>query len=102
MSSQLNEILGIRRGRILHQADEKIMEVVKGVKENGGTGEVTIKLKFKLNARGEMNVKPNVSAKVPQPNEPEALFFVDEDNDRLTREDPKQPEFEETKDPKLS
>lgn len=96
--SQLQTILSnLSRGRVENDIDTKIMEVIKGVRETGGKGEIDIKLKFTLSQHGEMLVSAIPKAKVPPAVIPPSIFFIDADNDLLMREDPKQPELEEVK-----
>lgn len=96
--SQFSEILtNMSRGRVENDIDSKIMEITKAVREMGQKGTLTLKFDFSLSQHGEMLVSPDVKAKLPAAKIPASIFFIDSDNDRLTREDKRQPELEEIK-----
>lgn len=87
------EILSqIRKGKCIIEAQDKLQELVKQCRDTGKTGELTLKLKVKPGAHGEMLVTGTSDAKVPKPDVVSTLFF-DADNGDLLREDPKQPEI---------
>lgn len=81
----------IRKGRVVDAATEHLNDVVRGVLDTNKGGEVTLKLTVKPQGKGDnaVIVSAKVSAKVPQADLPDALFFADLDGD-LLREDPTQ------------
>lgn len=81
----------IRKGAVVEAASEQLAEVVRAVLDTNKSGEMTLKLSVKLNGRSDNAVimSAKLSAKVPQPDLPDALFFADLDGD-LLRDDPTQ------------
>ena len=84
-------IRDIRKGRVVDAATDQLGEVVRGVLDTNKAGELTIKLSIKPQGKGDnaVIVSAKVSAKVPQADLPDALFFADLDGD-LLRDDPTQ------------
>lgn len=81
----------IRKGRVVEAAGEELAEVVRAVLDTNKGGEFTLKLSIKPNGRGDnaVIVGAKISAKVPQADLPDALFYADLDGD-LLRDDPTQ------------
>ena len=84
-------IRDIRRGKVVEAASEKLAEVVRAVLDTDKPGEITLTLKIKPQGRGDnaVIVSAKLSAKAPQAELPDALFFADMEGD-LLREDPTQ------------
>lgn len=84
-------IRDIRKGRVVDAASEQLAEVVRGVLDTNKGGEITLKLSIKPQGKGDnaVIVSAKLSAKVPQSDLPDALFFADLDGD-LLRDDPTQ------------
>lgn len=84
----------IRKGRAVDEASEQLAEVVRAVQATGKAGSVTIKLTVepKPGEGDAFVIKPEVSAKIPRPKLPDAIFFATDDGD-LVREDPNQREM---------
>jgi hypothetical protein len=81
----------IRKGRVVEAASDKLAEIVRGVLDTNKAGEITIKLAVKPQGKGDnaVIVSAKITAKVPQADLPDALFFADLEGD-LLREDPTQ------------
>lgn len=81
----------IRKGRVVEAASEELAEVVRAVLDTNKGGEFTLKLTVKPQGKGDNAVilSAKISAKVPQADLPDALFFADLDGD-LLRDDPTQ------------
>lgn len=79
----------IRKGRVVDAAGEELAEVVRAVLDTTKPGELTLKLTVKPQGKGDnaVIVSAKLSAKVPQADLPDALFFADLDGD-LLRDDP--------------
>jgi hypothetical protein len=83
-----------RRGELLRQGDEALREIVSAMAENGGDGELTIKLPFKRNKAGQIECTPKLAMKVPQRPMGTGIYFTDDDG-RLSRRDPNQYDIED-------
>lgn len=83
-----------RRGEILARADELLEELVEAVAETGEKGELTIKLPFKVNKAGQIEITPEIAIKKPRPSMATGIYFASDDN-RLTRRDPRQMDIED-------
>lgn len=81
-----------RRGELLAEASEKLVEVVEAVRDTGKGGSVTITFTIKPDdtARNTFKVSDDVRAKVPQFSRGVSLYFANHQG-RLVREDPRQP-----------
>jgi hypothetical protein len=69
-------------------AGEELAEVVRAVLDTNKAGEFTLKLSVKPNGKGDnaVIVGAKISAKVPQSDLPDALFFADLDGDLLVND----------------
>lgn len=83
-----------RRGEVLSRADELLEELVEAVATTGESGELTIKLPFKVNKAGQIEITPQLSMKKPRPPLATGIYFASETN-RLTRSDPRQMDIED-------
>lgn len=81
-----------RRGELLAEASEKLVEVVAAVRDTGKGGSVTITITVKPDdsARNTFKVGDDVKAKVPTFSRGVSLYFANHQG-RLVREDPRQP-----------
>ena len=89
-----NQVLaGIRGGALLSEAEEKIADVVKAVKETGRAGKVTLTLDIReLGKGGALSVTDTLIAKIPQPVRGASVFYATRDG-QLVKHDPDQPEL---------
>lgn len=55
-----------RRGELLDQADQRLVEVIDAIRDTGGCGTLTITLPFKMNKAGQIECTPDLKAKVPR------------------------------------
>jgi hypothetical protein len=90
----LELIQTFRRGQLLRRADDELEKVISAMYETGGSGEVTIKLPFKLNKGGQIECTPNISSKVPKHPMGTGIYFADDDG-QLSRRDPNQLDIED-------
>ena len=90
--SIISILQGFRKGVLVQELSEKTKEVVKGVRETGKAGEITLKLTFKSDGDGQHTLVPKITTKVPQAETPPAIFFSDDEGD-LFRSDPRQGDF---------
>lgn len=81
----------MRKGRVVEAASEELAEVVRAVLDTNKPGELVIKLTVKPQGKGDnaVIVSAKLTAKLPQSDLPDALFFADLDGD-LLRDDPTQ------------
>lgn len=79
-------------GETLDVLAEDLKEVVKGVRDTGKAGEVTLKLTVKPNGPAGVAITDKIVTKVPRADRGEALFFLDADAN-LLRNDPRQHEL---------
>lgn len=79
----------VRQGRAVDLASEELQAVTRAVTETGKAGEVNIKFKIKPHGKGDnvCGVTVSVTAKLPQSDPAEAIFFTNEEGD-LLRDDP--------------
>ncbi len=84
----------IRKGRVVDDATHKLQRVVESVMETKKAGTLTIQLTVKpqKNDDEQVVIVSKVSAKTPEQDLPDAIFFVDDEFD-LVRDDPKQREL---------
>jgi len=81
---------GLDRGRVTSDLGAALAEVTAAVKRTGKAGKVSLTLSLGWDGKARMlRVAPNVTAKTPRLDRPEALFFVDE-HGRPTKNDPAQ------------
>lgn len=83
-----------RRGMLLAEADARLTEVIEAIRDVGGSGEITIKLPFKLNKSGQLECTPVVTAKKPKREFGTGIYFISQEG-RLTRRDPNQMDIED-------
>lgn len=82
------------KGRLLDAINEELGALVKACFEYEANGELTVKLKLKAGGEGQFEVVPAVAAKQPRRPVRNAIFFGTVDG-KLTREDPRQRDFQE-------
>lgn len=90
----LEFLQGFRRGELIRQGDLELEKVIAAMAETGGSGEITIKLPFKLNKAGQVECEPKLTSKVPQANLGTGIYFVG-DEGQLSRRDPNQMDIED-------
>jgi hypothetical protein len=78
-----------RRGGVLFDASEALQVLVEAVEATGKPGSLTIKLSLKPDAKygTAVEVKDEITVKVPQPDKPSSLFYMDGSHN-LVRHDP--------------
>lgn len=94
----LREVSG---GRAYENANARLAEVVAGVLDSRKAGEITLKLKVTPNGDNTVKVTVQTTAKVPEPNIGDSIFFASEDGD-LTRDDPRQEKLPLREVPRIS
>lgn len=85
----------IRGGDLVGELTLELRQMVTLVKANGGTGEITIKLKVKRALKGSTNslvIIDEVKVKPPKLEENETILFANDEGD-LQRNDPRQPKL---------
>lgn len=93
VARRFTDILGeIDAGKAVDELSEASAKVAKAVEETGGTGELTLKLTYKVNKGNQLVVSSKITKKVPDDGIADAQFFVDA-NGNLSRRDPNQTEL---------
>lgn len=81
------------KGKLFNEAQESLASVVAAVVSTGKKGKITISLSIQPGADETVVVSSDVTSKVPKPSKSGSTYYPSEDG-TLTREDPRQPEFE--------
>ncbi len=90
----LELIQSFRRGELLAEGDKKLAELVEAMRSVGAGGDLTIKLRFKMNKAGQFECTPEVTMKKPARALGVGIFFANDDG-QLTRRDPNQMDIED-------
>ncbi|MCA0851416.1 hypothetical protein [Salipiger thiooxidans] len=88
----LEFVQSFRRGELLREADARMSEVLAAIQETGNSGEITLKLPFKVNKAGQIECVPQITAKKPKRELGAGIYFLNDDA-RLTRRDPNQQDW---------
>ena len=83
-----------RRGELLAEGDAKLTELVDAIDRTRNGGDLTVKLKFKLNKAGQVEIEPSVTIRKPTRALGTGIYFAAPDG-RLTRRDPHQIDIED-------
>lgn len=87
--SFLEFLQGFRRGELLTEADAQYSELVQAIEDTGGKGEITIRLPFKMNDAGQIEIVPEIKMRKPRKPIGTGIYYVGGEG-RLSRTDPKQ------------
>jgi hypothetical protein len=90
----LELIQGFRRGELLNDGDKKLTELVEAMQITGSGGDLTLKLKFKVNKAGQFEATPTITIKKPVRALGVGIFFAS-DEGGLSRRDPNQMDIED-------
>ena len=90
----LEFIQSFRRGELLAEGDARLNELVEAIQLTGAGGDLTLKLKVKVNKAGQLEVVPELTIKKPRRALGTGIYFASDDG-RLTRRDPNQMEIED-------
>lgn len=90
----LEFLQNFRRGELLTEGDEKMDELMTAIHKTGNGGEFTMKIKFKNNKAGQLEIDPSVTIKRPTRPLGTGIYFLT-DEGRLTRRDPRQMDIED-------
>ena len=85
-----------RDGATHSELTDALAAVALAVMETGKAGEITLKIRIsKASRQGghQMFIADQITAKPPEPDRDETLFFFDEDSFSLSRRDPHQQEL---------
>lgn len=85
----LRELCG---GATYDELGGKLNEVVAAVRETRKVGELSLKLKVKINGEIGVTIEDEIKAKIPEPSRGTTVFFAD-DSGNLLRRDPRQSEL---------
>lgn len=83
-----------RRGDLLAEGDAKLTELVEAIQRTGNGGSFTLKLGFKVNKAGQIEITPDVKLSKPNRALGVGVFYATEDG-RLSRRDPQQMDIED-------
>lgn len=90
----LELIQSFRRGELLTEGDAKLNELVEAIQRTGAGGDLTLKLKVKVNKAGQLEIVPELTIKMPTRALGTGIYFASDDG-RLTRRDPNQMDIED-------
>lgn len=90
----LEFVSGFRRGELLDEGNQKLNELMDAIQNTGGDGYLTLKMKFKVNKAGQLEVTPDLTIKKPTRSLGAGIYFVSDDG-RLSRRDPRQMDIED-------
>ncbi len=90
----LELIQSFRRGELLAEGDAKLAELVEAMQRVGAGGDLTVRLKFKMNKAGQFECTPDITIKKPARALGVGIFFASDDG-QLTRRDPNQMDIED-------
>lgn len=93
MASITQTMAQIRRGAFIDHCNERLTKLLQAVAEHQADGEITITMKFRHNAEGQVVCVPKCKTKEPTKTVGDAIFYVTEDGE-LERTDPRQGDFE--------
>jgi len=87
-----------RRGELVREADDLLAEMISAIKENGGKGDLTLKLSVKMNEAEQLEITPTLKMNKPRKALSVGIFYVS-DEGKLSRRDPRQDDmFDELED----
>jgi hypothetical protein len=83
------------RGRVMLDLSQGLAKIVETIEANqgGAVGELTLKIKIKLEAEGTYVLEPDVTGKVPKPKRAKTTTFFNEETGGLDDRDPRQPDL---------
>jgi hypothetical protein len=90
----LEFLQGFRRGELLQDGDQKLNELMTAIQKTGSGGSITLRLAFKVNKAGQIEITPDIAMKKPTRNLGTGIYFATDDG-RLTRRDPNQMDIED-------
>lgn len=90
----LELIQSFRRGELLAEGDTKLNELIDAIQRTGASGDLTMKLKIKVNKAGQLEIVPELTIKKPSRALGTGIYFAT-DEGRLTRRDPNQMDIED-------
>ncbi|MCY1464658.1 hypothetical protein D9M71_827150 [compost metagenome] len=85
----IDTLRDIESGGLLDELTEAQHSLVDAIRLAGKGGELVIKLSYKPDGRGQMNIKADVKTKEPVLSRGTSLFFLTPEGN-LTRRDPRQ------------
>lgn len=109
-ASRVADIVGtlvvLNRGNFVIDAGREFQEVVDGIIATNKSGEINIKLKVTPSGWDrdtakpiQVDVQPEITAKIPKPDQAKSIFFLTEEN-KLTRDEiDRAPLFMDEKEP---
>ncbi|MGV8860158.1 MAG: hypothetical protein ACOH2O_01320 [Pseudomonas sp.] len=85
----IDTLRDIEAGGLLDELSESQHRLIDAIRLAGKGGDIVIKLSYKPDGRGQMNVKADVKVKEPVLSRGTSLFFLTPEGN-LTRRDPRQ------------
>ena len=84
-------------GELLPTMEKYQEQIIQEVKRLGGSGELTVKIKYKLDGDKQVLVTPDISTKLPKKRMTSVPMFTTEDN-KLALDDPAQMTIDDVED----
>lgn len=98
-----NFVLELQNGDFNEELSLRLNELVKAIDVTGKPGSLAIELKIRPNKNSNMVlVDPEIKLKLPKPDRPATLFFINPHDRKLQRHDPRQMRFEDLEVKKVS
>lgn len=97
----LETLKEIRRGAVVDDLTQELRDLVAAVRATGSAGELTLTIKVRPAAKGDVNtlmIHDAVKVKLPKGEKGTTILFATDDN-VLQRNDPRQPELKGLRQP---
>lgn len=92
MSQFVKLLSELSKGKLVEEADDRLGEIVKTIRENGGVASLTLTFKFRAMGGETVTVEGTTAEKLAKPVLMPSIFFLTEEN-ILSRSNPNQPDL---------
>lgn len=75
----LETLQHVEQGGLLAELTDEQARIARAVREHGGKGRLNLVLDYRRTAAGQLQIRATVNAKMPEPERPISVFFVDEE-----------------------
>lgn len=84
-------LMALGKGRVYRELCQRLQELTAAVTDTGKPGTLTLTIGIKPQSNTDaVTVSDKVTVKAPALDRPNSIFFVDEDNHHLVRDNPQQ------------
>lgn len=92
MSQFVKLLSEVSKGKLIDEADARLAEIVKTIRDNGGAASLTLTFKFRAMGGETVTVEATAAEKLAKPVLMPSIFFLTEEN-TLSRNNPNQPDL---------